>query len=244
MVFSKGPSQPVFVAGRFVYDFVTGYVRMESWNSPDPNPGINGVTIWDMRDKNPIVTTIDSNVQCWVQTLSDSVSAPRAGDFKSYTYGQLAYFNRALSEAWVEPGGGYLYVDVFSRAIVGMGNNTPGDDGSVYYYNIQDWTEKAPDGTVFLLPNTIKCQNITSAPLSNVPRIHPLISFPIKTITCTACHIGISKILGKVGCGSAGAAACVAFPPAVPFCSALATAACSAGGKLASDKACKIIHAC
>lgn len=37
-----------------MYDYVAGYVRMESWNTPEANPGINGVTIWDLREQTPV----------------------------------------------------------------------------------------------------------------------------------------------------------------------------------------------
>jgi len=62
-------------------------------------------------------------------------------------------------------------------------------------------------------------------------------------VKCGACKLGVGAIVGKL-CGSAGVAACAAFPPAIPFCGLLAQAACKTGGTISKDTACKVIHMC
>lgn len=167
---------------------------MESWNTPDPSPGINGITLWDLRESLPIVSTIDQNVrptspisrfpvrlininlilcplqlillqaQCWVEKLNDNVLAPQPEDYSQYTFSKFQYWNRALAEEWIDGFGGYLYVDMFSRDVVGMGNESTADGAVPMYYNIYGWSDSAPDGTLFLLPNTLQCK--PSAPSS------------------------------------------------------------------------------
>jgi hypothetical protein len=244
---NKGPE--AYTGGRTIYDFVSGYVRMESWNTPDPNPGINGVTIWDLREAQPVVWTIDSVAQCWVQKLDSNVTAPMPPDFSGYSLVNVTYFNRALAEQWGDGYGGVVYVDVFSRDIVGMGNTSTTDDGESIFWNIQSWKDTKPDGTEFLLPNTIPCKQISSHPdyATAMPSIRS--ALPTKNrlfginIKCTACKLGIGLIIGRL-CSIAGAAACAPFPPAIPFCSILAGIACGKASSLGKDKACKIIHAC
>jgi len=73
--------------------------------------------------------------------------------------------------------------------------------------------------------------------------VHPLFALP-DPLKCTACKAGIGVVLGRI-CGVAGAAACAEFPPAVPFCSLLAAAACKAGGKrFGISEACSLIRLC
>jgi len=244
LVLEKG-NQDTYVAGRLIYDFVAGYVRMESWNTPEPNPGINGISIWDLRETQPIVQTIDQNAQCFVQKLNDNLFAPMPDDYSSYSFQQFKYFNRALAEMWTEPGGGYLYVDIFTRDIVGMGNSTASEDGTVSFYNIFDWSDKTPDGTSFLLPNTLGCKAINASDAEAIVPDHAVKPHGIGSfIKCNACQIGIGLVLGRL-CGVGGAAVCAPFPPAVPFCALLAQGACSLGAKkLDKTSACRIIKMC
>jgi len=235
------PDSDVFIGGKTIYDFVSGYVRMESWNTPDATPGIDGITIWDLRESTPIVTTIDANAQCWVEKLSDDVRAPAPEDFSAYKFKGFKYHNRALAEEWIEPYGGYLFVDVFNRDIVGQGNATPDEDGTTTVYNVHDWSDETPDGTLFLLPNTLQCKMINNTAAYNHAYNKQALGVDLK---CAACKTAIGIILGRVGCGAAGAAVCAPFPPAIPFCSLLAQAACKAGGKLGAATACKLIKLC
>jgi hypothetical protein len=225
-----------YSGGRTIYDYVSGYIRMESWNTPDANPGINGVTIWDLREQQPIVWTIDQNVNCYSEKLDSNVQAPPAPDFTSFSFSKVAYFNRALAEMWVDGFGGVVYVDVFSRDIVGMGNVSTSDDGDLFW-NILSWTDKKPDGTEFLLPDTITCKalNTTKRSIDEASETAGL--------GCTLCKVGVKLVLGRL-CNGSGAAACSAFPPAIPFCSLLANAACKNGGKLSAGAACSIIKKC
>lgn len=56
----------------------------------------------------------------------------------------MTYFNRALAEEWTDGYGGVVYVDVFSRDVVGMGNYSTVDDGESIFYNIQSWYFSVP----------------------------------------------------------------------------------------------------
>jgi len=231
-----------YTGGRTIFDYVSGYVRLESWDTPDANPGINGVSIWDMREQQPIVTTIDDQLNCYVEKLDSNNTAPMPPDWTGFSYAGIKYFNRALAEEWSDGYGGLVYVDTFSRTVVGMGNSSTADDGDTIFYNVQSWTDKKPDGTEFLLPNTIPCKPL---PMNkdSVARVVPhaaLFGFGLKCITC---KLGVGLILGRL-CGGAGAAACAAFPPAVPFCAVLSSVACKAGANLSKSKACQIIKMC
>jgi len=244
---SQGPES--YTGGRTLYDFVSGYVRLESWNTPDTNPGINGVTLWDMRELQPVVFTIDSTATCWAEKLDNNVTAPTPLDFTGFSFSSVTYFNRALAEEWSDGYGGVVYVDVFSRNIVGMGNNSlNNDDGTSIFYNIQSWSDKKPDGTEFLLPNTIPCKSLSSLPEYGSAVVHPS-RFPVKerfgfpNFKCIGCKLAIGLVIGRL-CSVGGAAACAVFPPAIPFCSVLAGIACKKVGSLGKDKACSIIHLC
>jgi hypothetical protein len=236
---NSGPIE--YTGGRTLYDYVSGYVRMESWNTPDANPGINGVTLWDLREQTPIVTTIDDQAACYVQKLNDNNTAPMPPDWSKWTIQKVTFFNRALAEEWTDGFGGVVYVDVFSRDVVGMGNYSTSDDGTSIFYNIQSWTDNKPDGTLFLLPNTIQCKAITASASIEVPKFTS--NAAMFSLKCSACKLGIGLILGKV-CKGGGAAACAAFPPAIPFCAVLAGVACKAGANLSKEKACSIIKMC
>ena len=99
---------------------MAGYVRLESWNSSTADPGINQVSIWDLRERVPIVTTVDADVNCWIEKIINNTGVPTQPDFSNYKFAQTTFFNRALAEQWVDGYGGVVYVDVFSRDIVGM----------------------------------------------------------------------------------------------------------------------------
>jgi len=239
---SNGPV--TYTGGRTMYDYVSGYVRLESWNTADANPGINGVSIWDLREQTPVVWTIDENANCYVQKLDNNNTAPGAPNWAGWTLQNVTYFNRALAEEWTDGFGGVVYVDVFSRDVVGMGNYSTVDDGDSIFYNIQSWTDAKPDGTSFLLPDTIKCQPISAivSEKTAVAKVQP--QFLGLNLKCIACKAGIGLILGRL-CNGLGAAACAPFPPSIPFCAVLAGLACKAGAnKLPKDKACKVIHLC
>jgi hypothetical protein len=242
IVISSSSGPVTYTGGRTLYDYVSGYVRMESWNDTNPNPGINGVTIWDLREQQPIVSTIDSNAQCVVEKLDSNVTAPMPMDWSGFQFNQLTYFNRALAEEWTDGFGGLVYVDVFDRDIVGMGNTSTGDDGESIFYNIMEWTDQKPDGTEFLLPNTVLCKPVqTLAGFAKAPKFAP--HSAMFSLKCTACKIGIGVVIGRL-CSIGGAAACAVFPPSIPFCSVLAGLACKRGASLGKDKACKVIHMC
>jgi len=243
VVISDDSGPIAYTGGRTLYDYVSGYVRMESWNTTDPNPGLNGVTIWDLRETTPVVWTIDQNANCVVQKLNDNVTAPMPPDWSSYTMTKVTYFNRALAEEWNDGYGGVVYVDVFSRDVVGMGNYSTSDDGTSLFYNVQSWSDKKPDGTEFLLPNTIPCKPMAAigsegASMSKVEPHSALFS-----VKCTGCKLGIGIVIGRL-CSGVGAAACAPFPPSIPFCAVLASVACKGAGNLSKDKACKIIKMC
>jgi hypothetical protein len=231
-----------YTGGRTLYDYVSGYVRLESWNTPDPNPGINGVTLWDMREQQPIVTVIDENANCVTEKLDSNVTAPMPPDWSGFSFQAVKYFNRALAEEWTDGYGGLVYVDVFSRDVVGMGNTSTSDDGESIFYNIQSWSDKKPDGTEFLLPNTIPCKPVNTLPGYKVSKVIPHAA--MFSLKCTACKLGVGVIIGRL-CSGLGTAACAAFPPAIPFCAVLSSLACKVGvGKLSKDKACQVIHLC
>jgi len=246
---SNGPD--TYTGGRTLYDFVSGYVRMESYNDTDADPGINGITLWDMREVQPIVFTIDMNAQCWVEKLDSNVTAPTPPDWSQFQLNQVTFFNRAFAEEWTDGYGGYVYVDVFSRDVVGMGNSSTDSDGETIFYNINDWTDDRPDGTEFLLPNTVPCKPIGSLPeykkvdvvalAKKDKSVRPDIGFP--NLKCIGCKLAIGVVIGRL-CSGIGAAACAVFPPAIPFCAVLAGLACKRGASLGKDKACKVIHLC
>jgi len=245
LVISDNNGPEAYSGGRTLYDYVSGYVRMDAFNESDPSPGINGVTLWDLREQQPVVWTIDSAAMCWMQRLDSNVSVPPPLDFTGYSFNVVTYYNRALAEEWTDGYGGVVYVDVFTRDIVGMGNTSTVDDGTTIFYNIMQWSDKKPDGTLFLLPDTIPCKQVGPSEEVAIPAHHVM---PIKPhflggFKCTACKVAIGVVIGRL-CTTAGAAACAAFPPAIPFCSVLANLACRRGASLGKAKACKVIHAC
>jgi len=243
VVISDSTGPVTYTGGRTMYDYVAGYVRLESWNTPDANPGINGVTIWDLREQTPVVWTVDENTNCFLQKLSDNNTVPPPLNWAGYTLSNVTYFNRALAEEWSDGYGGVVYVDVFSRDVVGMGNYSTVDDGDSIFYNIQSWTDAKPDGTNFLLPDTIKCQPIAAITTeAKAVKVQPQAA--LFSLKCTACKAAIGLVIGRL-CNGLGAAACAPFPPSIPFCAVLASLACKAGAKkLPKDKACKVIKLC
>jgi hypothetical protein len=249
IVLDENDDPDSYTGGRTSYDYVSGYVRMDSYNDDDPTPGINGVTIWDLREVQPTVYTIDSLADCWVQQLSSNITAPMPFDWSYYTLDNVTYFNRALAEEWGDGYGGVVYVDVFSRNVVGMGNTSLDDDGQTIFWNIEKWTDDRPDGTEFLLPNTIPCKAIDSLPQYKKEDalihkgVHTDFHLPHINFKCTGCQLAIGVVITRL-CGGLGAAACAAFPPAIPFCAVLAGLACKKGASLGKKKACQIIHLC
>jgi len=243
----RGPD--TYTAGRTTYDFVSGYVRIDSYNSTSSNPGINGVTIWDLRESTPHVYTVDANAQCWVEKLDSNVTAPTVPDWSAFKFARLTYFNKALVEQWIDVNDVVLYVDVFNRDVVGTGILTPDEDGETIFYSIDEWTDEKPDGTNFLLPTTIPCRQVNAlqeykpfAPmLDRARKVHQ--NGALFNLKCTACKIGINLVLGRL-CTGLGAAACAPFPPAIPFCGILASLACKKGAKIGTQKACQIIKLC
>jgi len=150
-----------------IYDYVAGYVRRDNWNSGLPNPGINGISIWDLRRSPPVALHVAPSLGCDMYRLDPMEDyVPTADDFSGYKFAELAYHSRALAEKWMDAEGNYVFLDVFSRDVVGMGNvrNMSDPDSQALDYTITDWSDKVPDGSNFMLPNTLKCveRNSTS----------------------------------------------------------------------------------
>lgn len=104
------------VLGRVVYDFVSGYYRMDTWPTRELNPGIDGVSIWDFRELPPVVTTIDDTMTCYTQKMDPKLS-PKPEDYSKYLFSGFKFWNRALAEEWTDGGGGMLYTDGSFRFI-------------------------------------------------------------------------------------------------------------------------------
>jgi len=168
--------------------------------------GINGVTLWDLRENQPIVNTIDENANCWVEKLDSNVSAPTPLDWTGYQFINVSYFNRALAELWGDGYGGVVYVDVFSRDVIRIGN-TSLQDGTSIFYTITSWSDKKPDGTNFLLPNTIQCKQINAlesygTAVRQSQAIHPQAA--LIDLKCEGCKLAIGLIIGRL-CNGIGA---------------------------------------
>jgi len=151
---------PIQGSGRTSYDFVSGYVRVDSLTKDED--GINGIALWDLREEIPTLTTISAQLECKIQRVSSTLRAPTPGDFSRYTFQTFRYYNSALAEMWGDRLGGYVMVDLFTRGVVGMGN-TSNAGGQSLKTRIAQWTDKAPDGTLFLLPNTLPCSLVNSS---------------------------------------------------------------------------------
>jgi len=233
------PNDPddAYVGGKITYDYLTGYIRQDAYNSSDPNPGMNGITVWDLRDQIPDVITIDSLAQCYIQNIGQIIPDPL--DFTGLTFAGYTYWNRALAEKWVDNYGGQIYFDSFDRDVVGMVNTSA---TNMFSYNIHEWSTEKPDGSYFMTPEAANCIR-----LNNTLEEQRVMSMAERTnskfsLKCTACKIGVGLIKSKV-CKVAGAAACAAFPPAVPFCSTIASLLCRKI-PVSTEQVCKVIRLC
>jgi len=239
------PNDPddTYVGGMITYDYLSGYMREDAYNSTDANPGINGVTIWDLRDQVPDVTTVDSLAQCYVQNIGQII--PDSLDFSSLNFAGYKYWNRALAEQWVDNFGGTVYFDSFSRDVVGIMNSSMDNPFS---YNILEWSTEKPDGSMFFPPEAANCIRLNNTlEIENKMLAELTANMDAKekakiNLKCIACKAGISLIKGRV-CQVAGAAACAAFPPAVPFCSTIASLLCRKI-PVSTQQVCKVIKLC
>jgi len=241
-----GEPENEYIGGALTYDYLSGFIRLDSYNSSDPNPGINGVTIWDLRDVVPEVTTIDSLAKCYIQNIVQTMPLPL--DFSGLSFAGYLYWNRALAEKWVDRFGGTYYFDSFTRDVVGITNSSVDNQ---FEYNIHQWSTKKPDGSAFFAPEAVNCIRLNNtfeyeriimaleAERDAIEDEEERAQFDIK---CKACTIGIDLIKGRI-CTVAGAAACAPFPPSVPFCSTIATLLCKAI-PVSSEQVCKIIRLC
>jgi len=191
------------------FDFVAGHVRLESWISPKVNPGINGISLWDLRAPTPVLNFISPQGTCKTQILdSDDDVIPQPDDYTDYQFTSLGYWNRALAEKWMDTDGNYLYLDVFTRDIVGMGsvaNKSDPDDQDIDY-QVWDWSSDAPSGDLFLLPNTVQCTPVTPVPKAEKKRFLG-IGGKKKKARCNTCKEGIQNVRNAF-CGK---------PPKFPF---------------------------
>jgi hypothetical protein len=113
-----------------------------------------------LRQDPPVLTHVDVSLSCYTYHLaSDDDYIPSPDDYSTYKFASLGYWNRALAEKWVSSTGDYLYTNVFSRDVVGMGHgrNVSDPDSQAVDFIVSDWSDEAPDGADFLLPNTINC---------------------------------------------------------------------------------------
>jgi len=225
-----------YIGGRVSYDYISGYTRLESWDSPTPTPGINGISIWDLRGPMATLTFIGPKLECLVQRLpSTDDSVPSADDFSAYKFDSLAYWNRALAEKWVDADRNYLYLDVFTRSLVGMGsgrNVSDPQDQSIDYH-VFDWSNKAPDGEEFRLPSTINCILVNASGAGSPPMESKKRIFGIRSKawhTCDQCVKGSTTALARA-CGPRATedgrlAACKQFMPNLEYCSVIMATMC------------------
>jgi hypothetical protein len=230
------------------YDYLSGFIRLDSFNTSDPNPGMNGVTIWDLRDQTPDVTTIDSQAACFVQNIGQTVPMPL--DFSFLKFAGYTYWNRALAEKWMDQFGGSVYFDSFTRDVVGITNSST---DNAFEYNIHEWSSEKPDGSYFFPPEAANCIRLNNTFDDEYAKIVQALEEERDSIEddversqfdlkCKICAAGIGLIKGRV-CSVAGAAACAPFPPAVPFCSTIASLLCRAI-PVSNEQVCKVIRLC
>jgi hypothetical protein len=186
------------------FDFVAGHVRLESWISPNPNPGINGISLWDLRAPTPLLNFISPKATCMTQVLdSDDDVIPVPDDYTDYKFTSLGYWNRALAEKWMDTDGNYLYLDVFTRDIVGMGsvaNKSDPDDQDIDY-QIWDWSSDAPSGDLFLLPSTVQCTPVTPAVIKKTQKRFLGIGAKKQHEKCDCCLKGMRNV-HNLACGA------------------------------------------
>jgi len=195
-----------------------------------------------LRDQTPEVTTIDSLTKCYIQNIGQIVPDPL--DFSNLEFVGYSYWNRALAERWDDDYGGSVYFDSNTRDVVGMTNSSVDNKFS---YNILEWSTDKPDGTLFFAPEQANCIHLNNTFEEELLRSLAASEAQSKvkskfSLKCTACKVGIGLIKGQV-CRVAGAAACAAFPPAVPFCSTIASLLCRKI-PVSSDQVCKVIRLC
>jgi len=242
--------QDLFIGGRLIYDYVAGYVRMDSWNAATPYPGINGISIWDLRENPAILTMIGPHLVCQTHRMTrndDMVPSPT--DYSRYKFASLAYWNRAMAEKWVSPSGDYVYTNVFSRDVVGMGNmrNASDPESQALDYIITNWSEAVPSGTTFDLPNTVKCTevNVTAGPVPPLISMKRGLFTPSKGQICNGCRRSMVSMIAKVCAGGDGGqeAACAKNYPNMAFCPTAMAAACKPGA-LTPDSMCRLAGLC
>jgi len=230
------------------YDYVAGYARADSILMSNPNPGINGVSIWDLRGDAPSLTFFGLDATCQhavLDPLTDYV--PEPDDYSDFTLNSVTFWNRALAEKWVDLNGNYIFVDVFTRNLVGKGNakNMSDPESQAFDYTIWDWSEETPDGTLFILPNTFSCSEVESTPLARTRAV----SFgkPSCKQKCNGCKSSIGKMV-KTMCqgGKQGQAKwCKLNQPKVDECPEVLESACQKDGTgLTADAFCKMMRLC
>jgi hypothetical protein len=237
-----------YLGGRVIYDYVAGYTRLESWDSAAPNPGINGISIWDLRGAKAVLTYIGPKLECMMQEVpADDPSVPSPDDFSAHRFDSLSYWNRALAEKWIDADMNYIYLDVFTREVVGMGTaRDPQDpDDQAIDYHVVDWSDEAPDGAEFRLPGTVKCEWVNA---SGTPPMDP--SFLARAVaveqkkrifgihgkkwhTCHNCVKGMQHLY-DLACGPKATEAgrmqaCKQYMPNLQFCSTILATACAEG---------------
>jgi len=244
--------QNFFLGGRMIYDYVAGYVRMDSWNAATPNPGINGISIWDLRENPAVLTMIGPHLVCQTHRLTrtdDMIPSPV--DYSRYKFSSLAYWNRALAEKWVNPTGDYVYTNIFSRDVVGMGSarNTSDPQSQQLDYIISEWSTSVPSGVFFDLPNTIKCTEVNATVAFEedgqvITSKRGLFS-PSRGQICSGCQRSMVGTVAKM-CqgGDAGQEAlCAKNYPTMAFCPTAMASACKAGA-LTPTSLCKFAGLC
>jgi len=240
-----------FIGGRLMYDYVAGYVRMDSWNDALPHPGINGISVWDLREDTAILTMIGPHLVCQTHRLTKTDDmVPSRDDYSAYKFDSLAYWNRAMAERWVDAAGRYVFTNVFTRDIVGMGNlrNASDPDSQALDYVISDWSDKAPDGTDFLLPNTVKCTEVNASE-NALPHFMRGLFGPSKGQICNGCKKSMADMITKMqnqmcGGGEEGQdRACAKYYPTMGFCPTMLADVCKKGS-LNADGMCKMARLC
>lgn len=169
-------------------------------------------------------------------TTDDSV--PKIDDFSTYKFDSVAYWNRALAEKWVDEDRNYLYLDVFTRDVVGMGtarNLSDPKDQSIDYH-IFNWSTKSPNGDEFRLPDIFKCTTVNASGVGSslfVENSEKRI-FGIKSKawhTCDKCMKGAAQVQAT-SCGPRATeesrlAACRKFMPNLEYCSIIMGTICA-----------------
>jgi len=237
----KVPTNNNYVGGRICFDFVSGYVRLESWISLGSKPSINGISLWNLRGATPTMNFISPSATCKSHVLDlDADSAPLPEDYTGYTFDSLSYsWNRALAEKWIDTDGNYLYLDAFTRDIIGMGrvaNKSDSDDQDVDY-QISDWSTDAPDVDLFLVPSSVQCTPVTPiVPVVSKERFLG-IGKKKKKEKCKACTQGMQNVK-DLACGRPGGpppsaeskeAACKKYMPTFDMCAFVMGNACDEG---------------